>query len=154
MILQVVVVFVGFLGEDSLESTRGLLGFFREDPPFPYSSQIQHEMLPFFFLNSGFVLVDEVEAQLTVFLRRRHGDGPDLTVLAIRGTQDVHETGIKKKCPRALKGSYNYDQHQPNAGKYIYKYNIYNIYLEPKRPLFWFEKTSFWWQNEGQIGSR
>eukprot|EP00434_Breviolum_minutum_P009024 symbB.v1.2.007947.t1/scaffold493.1/size196183/9 len=35
---------------------------------------------------------EEVEAQLTVFLRRRHGDGPDLAVLAIRGTQDVHDT--------------------------------------------------------------
>ena len=50
-------------------------------------------------------LLDEVEAQLTVFLRRRHGDGPDLAVLAIRGTQDVHETGIFEMMTGPWKGA-------------------------------------------------
>ena len=31
--------------------------------------------------------------------------------------------------------------------------NIYIIYLEPKCPLFWLEKTFFWRQNKGQMGS-
>ena len=80
-----------------------------------------------------FVLLDEVEAQLTVFLRRRHGDGPDLAVLAIRGTQDVHETWILEM----TKGLERELQLRSTSAKcryiniYLYNINIY-IYLEPK----------------------
>ncbi len=40
----------------------------------------------------------------------------------------------------------------------LYGYNIiyiyiYILYLEPKLPLFWLERTFFWMQNKGQMGS-
>ena len=58
-------------------------------------------------------------------------------------------------CPSCLLGKMGYRTIHKGLslfGVWVMSY-IY-IYLEPKLPLFWLEKTFFWRQNKGHLGSR